>query len=377
MTNKPRDHVDDLRAVGKLAIEATRGVTSLVEAMHVTIASGPAILGSPLAGPVKLATGLVYGTIRGVTGLVGAGIDGALAQLAPLLGASVPGLEREVVIAVLNGVLGDYLADQHNPLALAMELRRHDERAPTGKLAIMVHGLCMADAQWRRADHDHGAALARDLDYTPIYASYNSGQHISTNGRALAAALEPLIATWPTPIEELVFVGHSMGGLVARSACAIGGSWRDRVRALVMLGSPHHGAPLERGGNWIDLLLGVSRYSAPFAKLARLRSAGITDLRFGYVRDADWEGRDRFAHGAERHREVLPLPTDLACFALAGTVGVTESDGMVPVASALGRHADPVHALAFVPEHTAIVPGTNHLDLLAEPVYATIRGWLT
>ena len=28
------------------------------------------------------------------------------------------------------------------------------------------------------------------------------------------------------------------------------------------LGTPHHGAPLERGGTWIDTLLGVSRYSA-------------------------------------------------------------------------------------------------------------------
>ena len=376
MPKPPRNHVDDLRGAGRLAIEATRGVTGLVEAMHVTIASGPALLGSPLAGPAKLATGLVYGAIRGVTGMVGAGIDGALAQLAPLLGASVPGPEREILVAVLNGVLGDYLAAQGNPLALPMHLR---PAAPAGgKLAVLVHGLCMAERQWTRGDHDHGAALARDLGYTPVYASYNSGLHISTNGHALAAALDALVATWPVPIEDIVVVGHSMGGLVARSAIAVASrpGWRAKLRVLVTLGAPHHGAPLERGGHWIDLLLGVSRYSAPFGRLARVRSAGITDLRFGDVRDADWEGRDRFALGAARHRQVLALPADVACYALAGTLGVTDSDGMVPVASALGRDANPALALGFPIDHLAIVAGTSHLDLLAEAVYPTLRDWL-
>ncbi len=375
MPKPPRSHVDDLRGTTRLAIEATRGVTSLVEAMHVAIASGPAILGSPLAGPAKLATGLVYGTIRGVTQLVGVGIEQALAQLGPLLGASRAGSEREIVLAVLNGVLGDYLAAQANPLALPMALR-HDESA-SGKLVVLVHGLCMADRQWLRAGHDHGAALARDLGYAPIYASYNSGLHISTNGRALAAALDGLVATWPVPVDEIVLLCHSMGGLVARSACEIGGSWRGALRSIVMLGSPHHGAPLERGGNWIDLLLGVSRYSAPFSRLARLRSAGITDLRYGYVRDADWEGRDRFAHGGDE-REPLPLPAGIACFALAGTLagtgGLRASDGMVPVDSALGRHRDATHALQFT--ETSIASATGHIDLLGAGVYPTILGWL-
>ena len=398
MTRRTRSHVDDLRGASRLAIEATRGVMALVEAMHVTIASGPALLGQPLAKPAKLATGVVYGAIKGVTQLVGSGIDLALAQLGPLLGASAPGFEREVVVAVLNGVLGDYLEQQRNPLAIQMQLRHGGEPielTPAGvghvvpqarsKIVVLVHGSCMAESQWLRGGHDHGAALARELGYTPIYVHYNSGLHISTNGRYLAALLDQLVAAWPVELDELVLLGHSMGGLVARSAAHLGDAeghtWREHLRALITLGAPHHGAPLERGGNWIDVLLGVSRYSAPFGRLGRIRSAGITDLRYGNVLDEHWQGRDRFELAAD-DRRPLALPTDVRCFAIAGTLSTeagdrSTSDGMVPVTSALGIHATPALTLAFPEAHRSIAVATGHIDLLgAEAVYATIKSWL-
>ena len=130
MTKKTRNHVDDLRGVSRLAIDATRSVTDLVEAMHRTIGGGPALLGRPLDGPTRLFTGLVYKSLSGVTQLVGASIDVALAQLAPLLGESVPGPERETMLAVLNGVLGDYLHETGNPLAIPMRLRRDGQPLP-------------------------------------------------------------------------------------------------------------------------------------------------------------------------------------------------------------------------------------------------------
>jgi len=336
VAKKPRSHVEDLRGASRLAIEATTGVTDLVEAMHNTIAGGPAILGRPLARPVGLVNGIVYGTIRGVTKLVGASIDLALGQLAPLLGESAPGPEREAVLAALNGVLGDYLTETRNPLAIEMRLRHGGhalelERAALreafpdagGKVLVLVHGSSMNDRQWSRAGHDHGAALARDLGFTALYLHYNSGLHISTNGRAFAMLLERLVAEWPVPLEELVIVGHSMGGLVARSACHAGEAaehvWRKKLHRLVCLGSPHHGAPLERGGSWIDVLLGVSRYSAPLARLGKIRSAGVTDMRYGSVLDEHWQGRDRFAYATDP-RSLLRLPDDVACYAIAATL---------------------------------------------------------
>lgn len=397
MTKHARSHLDELRGATRLAVEATRGITSLVEKMHVTIASGPAVLGQPLAAPARLATGAVYASIQGITRLVGTGLDLALAQLGPLVKASAVGNQRDLVLAVVNGVLGDYLRETANPLAIEMQLRHAGATvalAPdavraaipdaTSKAVVLLHGSCMTDAQFTRAGHDHGAGLARDLGYTPLYVSYNSGLHISTNGHALSEILERVVAAWPVHLDELVLLGHSMGGLVARSACHVAAdhahTWQDRLRALITVGSPHHGAPLERGGNWIDRLLDVSPYTAPLGALGRIRSAGVTDLRFGNVIDEHWHGRDRFAHGSDP-RSACPLPTGVPCYAIAGTLstqpGSLRSDGMVPVESALGIHARPELDLAFPEAHRFIAFGTGHIDLLGAPaVYAAMRDWL-
>jgi len=399
VTHKPRNHVDDLRGASRLAVEATCAVTDLVETMHRTIAGGPQLFGRPLVGWVPgPVPGLVYESVRGVTRLVGATIDLALARLAPLVAASAPGPERDSMLAALNGVLGDYLSDTGNPLAIQMQLRWQGRplvleppalRAalphPGGKLLVLVHGSCMNDRGWLRSGHDHGAALARDLAFTPVYLLYNSGRHISTNGSELATLLEQLVATWPVPIEELVLVGHSMGGLVARSACHAGDVarhvWRAKLRALVCLGSPHHGAPFERLGSWFELLLRANRYSAPLARLGKLRSAGITDMRWGNVLDEHWRDRDRFAFGRDP-RQALALPDGVQCYAVAATTATAlrdklPGDGLVPVDSALGRHANPALTLGFPAPHQWIGLGMNHLDLLGSPeVYATLRRWL-
>jgi len=395
---RARSPIDDLRGASSLVIDATRGVTGLVEAMHRAIARRPGRLGRPLVAPTDLATRLVYASIRGVTQLVGGTLDLALASIAPLLGRTPPGPEREAVLAAVNGVLGDHLVQTRNPLAIELQLRHGGTPLPlapsalvralpdaTGKLLVLVHGLCMTDRQWTRRGHDHGAALARDLGYTPIYTLYNTGRHISTNGHALAAQLEALAAAWPVPLDEIVVIGHSMGGLVARSAChagdAAGHAWRRRLRALITLGAPHHGAPLERGGHGVDRVLGISRYVAPLRRLGRIRSAGITDLRYGNVLDEHWHGHDRFAHDGDRRRP-LALPAGVACYAVAGTLATSAADrlpgdGLVPVASALGVHPDPARTLGFSDAQRWIALGTGHRDLLAAPaVYATIRSWL-
>lgn len=398
-TQKARDHIGDLRGASRLAIEATRGVTELVEAVHTAIASGPVSLGRSFTAPEALPSRLVYGSIRGVVQLVGSMLDAALAQLAPLLAPSVPGVEREAVLAALNGALGDYLSETHNPLAIEMQLRHGDEPLEltasalrdalphaTAKLLVLVHGLCVTERRWTRRGHDHGAALAHDLGYTPIYVRYNTGLHISSNGRQLAAQLEQLVGAWPVPLDEIVLLGHSMGGLVARSAChageMAGHAWRARLRSLITLGSPHHGAPLERGVHGIDRILGISSYSAPFRRLGRIRSAGITDLRYGNVLDEHWRSRDRFAQQAER-RQPLALPAGVNCYAVAGTLAIApgahqRGDGLVPVDSALGCHPGDTLTLGFPDSHCAVISATSHLDLLSSPaVYDRLRSWLS
>ncbi len=256
-----------------------------------------------------------------------------------------------------------------------------------GKLLVLAHGLCMNDLQWKRQGHDHGAALARDLGYTPVYLHYNSGRHISTNGREFAELLETLLDNWPAPVRELAILGHSMGGLLARSAwhygMAAGHAWPRRLKKIVFIGTPHHGAPMERGGNWIDITLGLSPYTAPLSRLGKIRSAGITDLRHGYLLDEDWHGRDRFARSADHHK-TLPLPENVQCYAIAATTGKQTGDlkdrligdGLVPLESALGRHAKKARSLNFPQDRQWISRETGHLDLLDRPeVYARLKAW--
>lgn len=401
MIKNPRFRISDLCGIGRLAIAATTGVTDLVETVHHNIVRVPAILGTPAPGSTRGITGLVYRSIRGVTHWVGGGMDVVLARLAPLLGEPDASPGYEAVLAALNGVLGDYLAASGNSLAIPMRLRRDGQplnldsqslatvsSPPTGKLVVLVHGLCMNDRQWRRQGHDHGAALARDLGYTPVFLCYNSGRHVSINGRAFADMLETLAQQWPTPLEELTIIGHSMGGLVARSACHYGRlaahGWLRHLRKMVFLGTPHHGAPLERGGHWVDLLLGISPYTAPFARLGKIRSAGITDLRHGNLLDEDWAGRDRFERSGDR-RCPVPLPAGVRCHALAATLAKENGgfgerllgDGLVSVNSALGRHPDPNRTLEFPPARQWIGHGMNHMDMLSRPeAYEQIRQWL-
>jgi hypothetical protein len=326
---KKRKHGSDLRGASKIAVEATTRVTNIVQEMHGNIGGFPA----------KLLSAPVYAMIRGIAKIVGVSLDVALDKLGPLLGESVPSNEREAVVAALNGVVGDWLHETKNPLAIEMRLRHEGE--PRKKLVVLVHGSSMNDRQWLRAGHDHGEALARDLDATAVYVHYNSGRRIDESGRELAARLDDLAAEWPVPIESITLVGHSMGGLVARSACFHGGAWLDKVDALVTLGTPHHGAPLERIGHIVQQLGGFTKYSAPIAKLGNVRSAGVRDLRHG-MKD--------------------PLPENVACFAMAGG-----KDGMVPKKSAFGD---------FPKTNVAVAEGIGHLELLDAGVYPQILEWL-
>ena len=397
--------VGDARGGVRLALDATRHITGLVEALHGQIqrvapplrrrpAAEQALAGDADGLPrTRGLTGLVYRSIQGTTRLVGDGLDGLLAPWDAALAGAGSSPRRDAVVAALNGVLGDHLLRSGNPLAIPMQLRQQGQPLVLARLGataprrvlLLVHGLCMSDLGWCRKGHDHGQLLAAALGAEPVYAWYNSGRHISDNGADLANTLEQLVQHWPHPLDELIIIGHSMGGLVARSAIEqarqCGQAWPQHLQKLVFLGTPQHGAPLERAGNWLHRVMDLSPYAAPFTRLSRIRSEGITDLRHGNLLARDWQGASRFDH--RDLRQPLPLPAGVACYAIASTAGGPGGagsmlgDGLVLVDSALGRHKRQAMDLGLDRARTWVGHDIHHLDLLNDPaVYRRLLGWL-
>jgi pimeloyl-ACP methyl ester carboxylesterase len=396
----------DIRGIAQLATQATVGVTRIAEGVHQSVWSTLGAPGGRKAGQTRGFTGLVYRSVEGITQLLGKGADTLMARLQPLLEltekAPPESPQREAVLAALNGVMGDRLAAIGSPFATRMTLRfkgtevRPGALAPglfTGKKAILlVHGLCMNDLQWQtkqeKTAFDHGASLGSALQAPALYLRYNTGRHISENGAELSDLLELLLGQPGNTFEQVTVVAHSMGGLVIRSALhqatERGQRWPSVIKNIVFLGTPHHGAPLERAGNWVDEVLGSTPWSAPFARLGQLRSAGITDLRYGFVADADWQGHERFRRQPDQRLHV-PLPKGIACYAVAATVAAKRSpladrlvgDGLVPLQSALGQHQDPLRTLVFAKSCQFIAWRTHHIALLDSPeVAAQMLQWL-
>jgi pimeloyl-ACP methyl ester carboxylesterase len=399
--------ISDIRGLVQLATQATKGVTHITEGVHQSVLSTMGISGGKAPGQTRGIPGLVYKSVHNVTQLVGNGLDVVLARLQPLFESAEEAQsgtpQREAVLAALNGVMGDRLVASNNPFATPMTLRYRDEAlnwqsmppmpASSNKVVLLIHGLCLNDMQ-RHAQRkgylvDHGEALASALGYAPVYLHYNSGLHTSQNGRELSAQLEQLVTHWPTAIAELSFVAHSMGGLLARSAFHYAKRenlrWPGHLKNIVFLGTPHHGTPLERAGNWVNTILGSTPHTKPFTAIGQLRSAGITDLRYGHVLDEDWHGHDRF-HRKPDNRQFVPLPEGVACYTVAATKATRRSalanrligDGLVPLHSALGHHDDAQRKLLFSEESQWIAYRMNHMELLSSPeVTRQLVQWLT
>lgn len=330
---------------------------------------------------------------------------------------SLPGLGADAR-AVLNGLFGDALVERESSLAIPLTFRTasgdqlpldHDglgRALPNAgaRLCVLVHGLMSSESVWRfagRSELTYGELLARERGVSPVYVRYNTGRHISTNGRELAARLQRLVRAWPVRVREIDLIGHSMGGLVIRSACHYGrgratlpdrlrrrGPWPAKVKRVVLLGVPNSGANLEVIAN----LTSAALWSLP-NPVTRLigagldrRSEGIKDLRWGAVLDEDWVERDpdaterpeRYRVRVPRHAEYLAIAGSLADERTANgphPVNRLLGDALVTAPSAEGRLGNDEPAL-FRNATVRLCPKINHIALSNRPeVYDEITSW--
>jgi pimeloyl-ACP methyl ester carboxylesterase len=406
MTQLVRKTEDEAGALVRLGCEELRGFTESIGTMEREIA-GRAFGRVPLGTPIKfvhdtIATGVV-GALGGAASVAGRGAQ-TLVERRPRperpLSATLPG---GMGLALLNGLVGDRLEREGSPLQQPMAVRVGGLPVPrrrraiaeafpqaTPRLVVFVHGLMGEEHGWllgrRQGREDYGTRLARDLGCTPVYIRYNTGRHISENGRSLADLLEALVDAWPVEVEEIALVGHSMGGLVSRSACHCAAledaRWVRNVRHVISLGSPHLGAPLEQAVHVASHALGKLPETRMMSTFLRRRSSGIRDLRQGSLVDEDWRDRDPEALRAAACQEVPLLEGATHCFVSATVtrsprhpLGRVVGDTLVLVPSATGRSRTRV--LGFEDEYGLHVGATNHIALLNHPaVYEKLQTWL-
>lgn len=398
---------DEVTAFGDLAADAAAATTGLVRDLHEGIARRVFAAVGPGALPAKvthdrIARAMYTGSRGLVRGIVSAGAF-ATSVTRP---ADAPSIEGTVlgraVVGALNGMYGDAFERRGSQLALSMTLRRGGEDVDlsraglhdafpdaTPRLAVFVHGLCETDDAWRlRADRHapYGVRLREELRYTPLYVRYNTGRHVSENGRDLARLIEAVLAGWPSEVSEIALIGHSMGGLVGRSAChySAGGAWCGKVRHVFTLGTPHLGAPLEQAAHVGSVALARLPETRGLARVLNARSAGIKDLRYGYLLDECWLDGDPDVFLRNTSRDVPFLESANHYFVCA----TLSRDADAPMGRLIGdllvlrssawAHAKRRERLRFPIEHYHHVGGANHFDLLNHPaIYEQIKRWVS
>ena len=404
---------NEVRALSALAFDELRGFPGAIRDMHLGIAKRAFRGVGPAGRPVQLIHDAVssraYGAIGTGAGGLGRAVDTAMERLGIGEQVSLSTTQKgNFGIAVLSGLIGDRLERDGSALHQPASARIQGERIgldesslrgafprATPRLVVFIHGLTGDEFCWSwgqnpatnpQAADPYGSRLASDIGYTPVYLRYNSGLHISENGRAVAALLQELVELWPVEVQQIALVGHSMGGLVARSAAHQAyeqdQAWVGHVRHSVSLGTPHTGAPLERGAHRAALALDKLPETRMLGSFLKKRSAGIRDLRHGSLVDEDWRGRDPEALRAVACQEVPLLPEATHCFVSATItrdpdhpLGRLLGDILVLKPSAGGRSK--TRRIPFRDEHGHHVGGTHHLALLNHPeVYERLHGWL-
>jgi pimeloyl-ACP methyl ester carboxylesterase len=402
------DTANEVRALSALAFEELRSFPGAIRDMHLGIAErafrgvGPA--GRPVQVIHDALSRRAYDAVGSGAALLGRAADVGIERQGigqDVLLSTTPG--GSAIIGALNGLMGDRLersqSDLHQPTsvringeAVGLDARSLATAFPdaSGRLVVFLHGLMGTEFYWAWGGADptdtYGARLAADLGCTPIYLRYNTGLHISENGRSVAALLEQLVQAWPVEVQDVALVGHSMGGLIARSACHVGSEsgrpWIGGVRHVISLGTPHLGAPLEQAAHVASVALDALPETRMLGAFLRRRSAGIRDLRHGSLVDEDWRGCDPNAMRAAACKEVPLLEGATHCFVSATItdsphhpLGRLLGDILVLTPSATGRGR--TRRIPFDAEYGHHVSPAHHLALLNHPeVYERLRGWL-
>ena len=158
---------------------------------------------------------------------------------------------------ILHGAIGYKLAGftEQTSIKLSFRMNRKDVGVRDLPLAgrpglrhtvvVFIHGMMYDEVVWispSRGTEGFGPLMEKEVGVTPLYIRYNSGRHISQNGRELSGLLQDVVGRYGNSIESISIIGHSMGGLIAKSACHYGGQhkhkWMKKLSHMFLIGVP-------------------------------------------------------------------------------------------------------------------------------------------
>ena len=358
------------QALAHLGLKSAGEIARLVAEMHATIASTPGLSLKPWPKDIHHSQAPLPYRI----------VTGSFDMLAKLVGTvEVGGVELQDprwrrLNAALNGIAGDKLANWKNRLATSMQLVDLDGHAlefdsQASGHVVFIHGLCHSELDWRSSSHQDYIHQLENKGYQALWLRYNTGLNIFRNGKMLADSLEAL----HPHNHPLILIGHSMGGLVIRSACAYAQQqqheWLNDLTHATYIGSPHLGSPLERSGNLVNSLIGITPYARPFTRLGNIRSQGIKDLRHGYILEEDAINGEKHQRDVRSALEPLHTTTQHLLIASRLKNAMKQNwvgDGLVPVNSALGEHSRAGMNLSAPYLHKEFIDELGHVAMLSD-----------
>lgn len=373
--NFPSSVLHGIRGLLSLMFRSGEGISALAGQVHVQFSHLPGLASNEVKARIEYAPfpyRIIHSVFSGLRKLIDYGDR-------PEVQPDHVDLER--MRGILNGVVGDRLHEWKNPLASSMRFLDHQgyevEKAQGidgDDIVVFLHGLCMTHHGWSSSYHNKFVESLRENGYRVLYLHYNSGRAIPDNGEDLHELLAELDRGL-TGEDTVTLIGHSMGGLLARSACYFGreadADWLDRVDGIAYLGSPHFGAPLERLGFHANSLLGLLPFTRPFMSLGKIRSTGIRNLRYGTVRPeppVDWD--------------TIELAPDIDHLLVGSSINVVGEhtplgDGLVPLSSSLGYEESTNRELTARSIRRERLKDVGHIELLEnERVYSRLMNWL-
>ncbi|ORE18534.1 PGAP1-domain-containing protein, partial [Rhizopus microsporus] len=175
--------------------------------------------------------------------------------------------------------------------------------------------------------YSHTQKNVQDLDWFTLDLNEEltafSGQHVLDQANYANTAIQTILNLYHGRVDSVIIVGHSMGGIVARTLMMLPNYVPNSVRTILTLATPHTSAPVLLDPVIYRLYQDLSRFWGPsqFTKEGKLRNVTLVSIAGGSL--------DNIVHSDSTGvHSIVPESHGFAIFSTSIPFVWTESDHM-------------------------------------------------